>query len=129
MEKFIDIQKKRSVRKEELKNKIISSIKDRIQNYSNLGYTNFIYTIPNFIFGYMPYDIETMSEYIVKKLTQEGFYIKELNIQYIYISWNIKDLLKSKNENDKIKSEKKTRQVESKSINNYSAFVNNNKLG
>ena len=56
MEKFIHIQKKRSVRKEELKDKIMSSIKDRIQTYSNLGYTNFVYTIPNFIFGHMAYN-------------------------------------------------------------------------
>jgi len=132
MEKFIHIQKKRSVRKEELKDKIMSSIKDRIQTYSNLGYTNFVYTIPNFIFGYMPYDLEPMNKYIIKKLINEGFYIKELNVQYIYISWHVNDLLKSKEEKikyEKIKTSKRNEKSERNSIDNYSAFVNNNKLG
>lgn len=121
VENVLSIQKKRSVREEQLKNKILNSVKDKINNYANFGQTNFIYTIPNFLIGEMPYTLESMNKYIVKKLKSEGFYIVNISTQYIYISWNIKDITKV--------AEQKKNKLEEKYNNNtnFAAFTNNKK--
>lgn len=121
VENVLSIQKKRSVREEQLKNKILNSVKDKINNYANFGQTNFIYTIPNFLIGEMPYTLESMNKYIVKKLKSEGFYIVNISTQYIYISWNIKDITKV--------AEQKKNKLEEKYNNNinFSAFSNSKK--
>jgi hypothetical protein len=121
VENVLSIQKKRSVREEQLKNKILNSVKDKINNYANFGQTNFIYTIPNFLIGEMPYTLESMNKYIVKKLKSEGFYIVNISTQYIYISWNIKDISKV--------AEQKKNKLEEKYNNNinFSAFTNSKK--
>ena len=99
------------------------SVKEKINNYANFGHTNCIYTIPNFIFGEMPYKIDSMNRYLVKKLKKEGLYIINISPQYIYISWNIKDIKKALEEQTK---EIKTK-IEKQELNNYSAFVNQKK--
>ena len=75
VENILNIQKNRSLREEKLKEKILHSVKEKINNYANFGHTNCIYTIPNFIFGEMPYKIDSMNRYLVKKLKKEGLYI------------------------------------------------------
>jgi len=113
VESVITIQKKRAEREQVLKEKHVSMVKDRINNYANFGKTDCIYKIPNFLIGYIPYDILIINKYIYKKLKSEGFYVIKLNDEYIYISWDIKNL--GKNEKDK------------KEDINFSAFINNNK--
>jgi hypothetical protein len=123
VENILDIQKKRSLREEKLKEKILHYVKEKIHNYANFGQTNCIYTIPNFIFGEMPYKIDSMNRYLVKKLKKEGLYVINISFQYIYISWNIKDIKKTLEEQSK---EIKTK-TEKQEVNNYSAFVNQKK--
>lgn len=123
VENILEIQKKRSLREDQLKEKILKLIKEKIHNYANLGQTNCIYTIPNFIIGEIPFSLKSMNKFIVKRLKNDGLYIINISLQYIYISWNIKDIekaLEEKSQKNKIKSEKQD-------LNNYSAFVNNNK--
>jgi hypothetical protein len=120
VENVLSIQKKKTIREEQLKNKILNSVKDKINNYANFGQTNFIYTIPNFLIGELPYTLESMNKYLVKKLKNEGFYIVNISSQYIYISWNIKDI-------SKVAEQKKNKIEEKYNNNNFSAFVNNKK--
>ena len=64
-----------------------------------------------------------MNKFLVKKLKNDGFYIINISLQHIYISWNIKDIqkaLEEKSKRNKIKSE-------TADLNNYSAFVNYSK--
>lgn len=123
VENILEIQKKRSLREEKLKEKILRSVKEKIQNYANFSQTNCIFTIPNFIIGEIPFKLESMNKFIVKKLKNDGFYIVNISLQYIYISWNIKDIQKVLEE----KSKKSKVKLENNDINNYSAFVNYNK--
>ena len=118
VENVLSIQKKRSEREEHLKQKILHTVKYKIQNYANFGQTNCIFTIPNFLIGEIPYNIDKISKYLLKKLKNEGFHVIKLSIQFIYISWNIKDI--AKNQESKSKSN-------NDDLNNYNAFVNNNK--
>ena len=121
VENILKKQKKRSIREDQLKEKILLSVKEKINNYSNFGQTNCIYTVPNFLIGEIPFNIESMNKYLVKKLKAEGFYIIKLSVQFIYISWNIKDI----NEVIKEKSKKKEEKIDT--YNNFSAFANMSK--
>lgn len=127
VENILQIQKNRSLREVQLKEKILKSVKEKIQNYANFGQTNFIYTIPNFIFGEIPYTIESMNKYLVKKLKQEGFYVINVSQQYIYISWDLKDINNAIEEKNKKAKEKLNKNNDHNDINNFSAFVNYNK--
>ena len=117
VENVLSIQKKRSEREEQLKQKILQSVKEKINNYANFSKTKCIYTVPNFIIGEIPYNIDKMSRYICKKLKNEGFYIIKISSQFIFISWDIKDILKNIGSGYKSNND----------LNNYNAFVNSKK--
>lgn len=118
VENILELQKKRSVREEQLKLKMLNSVKEKINNYANFGHTACIYKIPNFLIGEIPFKIETINKFLVKKLKNEGFYVINLSLQFIYISWNIKDINKVlENKNKKINSNQEIN-------NNFSAFAN-----
>jgi hypothetical protein len=121
VENVLSIQKKRSEREEQLKQKMLQSVKEKINNYAKLGQTNFIYTVPNFLIGEIPYSIDKMSKYICRKLKDEGFYIIKISTQFIYISWDIKDIAKSQS------SSSRKGNSSTSDLNNFSAFVNSNK--
>ena len=121
VQNIISIQKKRSLREEQLKTKMLSSVKEKIHNYANFGQTNCIYTIPNFLIGEIPYKLESMSKYLIKKLKAEGLYVIKISPEYIYISWNIKDIAKA------AEMKKNDNKQKLNSSENFSAFVNNTK--
>ena len=121
VENVLSIQKKRSQREEQLKQKMLHSVKEKINNYANFGQTNCIYTVPNFLIGEIPYNIDKMSKYICKKLKDEGFYIIKISSQFIYISWDIKDIAKNQSSSSKMGNSSTS------DLNNFSAFVNSNK--
>jgi hypothetical protein len=120
VENILSIQKKRSQRGEQLKQKMLQSVKEKINNYANFGQTNCIYTVPNFLIGEIPYDLDKMTKYICKKLKEEGLFIIKMSSEYIYISWDIKDIAKNQ-------SSSKSSKSGSNDLNNYNAFVNNKK--
>jgi len=113
----IKIQENRSKRDEAVKQKILTMINDKIINYTKYNYTNCIFNIPNFIIGYLPYNIDYMCNFLIKQLSKEGLYIIKLNSENIYISWNINDLHKQ-TPNNKTKKE----------TSNLLNFANKNKL-
>ena len=116
VEELIKQQKIRSNRTDKVKEKILETLNDKISNYSYFGKTNCIFTIPNFIIGYVPYDVKDISKYIVKKIKKEGLFVIKLNDENIYISWNINDLykdnLKEKENKSKIKKKQKDNNIE-----------------
>tara|TARA_A100001015_G_C14705939_1_gene600172 strand:- start:279 stop:668 length:390 start_codon:yes stop_codon:yes gene_type:complete len=118
VENILELQKKRTNREEQLKQKMLNSVKEKINNYANFGQTACIYKIPNFLIGEIPFEIETIHKFLVKKLKNEGFYVINMNVQYIYISWDIKDI-------NKVLKEKKSKIHNKQEINNnFSAFAN-----
>ena len=123
VENILEIQKKRSLREEQLKEKILKSVKEKINNYANFGHTNCIYTIPNFLIGEIPFKLDSMNKFLVKKLKNDGLYIINISLQHIYISWNIKDIQKAMEE----KSKKNKIKTDIAEMNNYSAFANSSK--
>lgn len=128
VESILKIQQNRSFREEKLKEKMLKTVKEKIQNYANFSQTNCIYTIPNFLFGEIPYCLKSMNKYLVKKLKHEGFYIINLSIQYLYISWDIKDInIAIEEKNKKVKNKLRKNTENSNNTSNFSAFANNDK--
>ena len=121
VENILELQKKRSIREEQLKLKILNSVKEKINNYANFGKTNFIYTIPTFIIGEIPFKIESMSKFIIKRLKTEGFYVIKISVQFIFISWDIKDI------NQQLKEKSTKKKLKEEIITNFSAFENRSK--
>ena len=118
VENILELQKKRSIREEQLKLKILTSVKEKINSYAHFGKTACIYKIPNFLIGEIPFKIEAIHKFLVKKFKNEGFYIINISVQYIYISWNIKDI-------NKVLKEKASKINTKLDINNnFSAFAN-----
>ena len=129
VENVLSIQKNRTLREEQLKQKMLNSVKEKINNYAKFGQTNCIYKIPNFLIGEIPFKLESMHKYLIKKLKSDGFYIIDINIQFFYISWDIKDINKALEERKQVKNNKmsNTSLKNNNDLNNYSAFVNNSK--
>ena len=69
-----------------------------------------------------------MNKYLVKKLKHEGFYIINLSIQYLYISWDIKDInVAIEEKSKKVKNKLRKNTENSNNTSNFSAFANNDK--
>jgi hypothetical protein len=132
----IHIQEKRSKRDSSVKEKILSMIKDKIENASNRhNKTNCIFTVPTFIIGYIPYNVEEMSSYAMKKMIKDGLYVIKLNNENLYISWHINDLHRLNKKTikktecgnlDKKKNNNNNNNNNIKSI-NFENTINNNK--
>ena len=121
VENILSIQKKRNKREEDVKNKVLLTLKDKIHNYANFGKISCVYTVPNFIIGYTLFDLDTMLKFLIKQLKKEGFCVKQLTTQHIYISWDIKDISSNLNK-------QKSKIIRNDDNNtDYSAFINNKK--
>ena len=121
VENILSIQKKRHKREEDIRNKVLSTLKDKIHNYANFGKISCVYTVPNFIIGYSLFDLNDMIKFLIKQLKKEGFCVKQLTSQHIFISWDIKDINSNLN-----KQKSKISQSNDNNI-DYSAFINNKK--
>lgn len=88
----LKIQKKKVEREIEVKNKLYQQLISKIQTYAKQTLTKCVYTVPNFIYGYPPFDTNEMKDYITKKLINDGFRVYILQNGNIFISWDIKDV-------------------------------------
>ena len=96
-----------SARRTELKkfetfDKILQRCHNKIKLYAQNKKTECIYNIPEFIIGVPLYDINELSEYLLSSLNKNGFILKQIPPNWIYISWDIKNKKKMK-----VKVEKK----------------------
>lgn len=122
LKSVMEPQKQKSIREKELKDKMVSTVIEKIKNYSSYGQTNCIFKVPPFILGCIPYKHESMIKYLKSKFYKEGFYVEDANDGSIYLSWHVKDV-------SKVQDSKKKEKI--KKINtsqDLSAFASNNKL-
>lgn len=88
----LKIQKKKVEREIEVKNKLYKQLISKIQTYAKQALTKCIYAVPNFIYGYAPFNVDEMRDYLVKKLLSDGFRAYIVQNGSIFISWDIKDV-------------------------------------
>lgn len=96
----ISQQELRSNRNDKVKEKIMSMLNEKIKLYSKSNYTNCIFTIPNFMLGYLSYNTNDIITYIIKILKKQGIFVVKLNDENIYLSWDVNDLYKSDTKSD-----------------------------
>jgi hypothetical protein len=100
--KLYESSRRKELKKFETFDKILQRCHNKITLYADNRKTECIYEVPEFIIGVPLYDINELKEYLISSLNKNGFILKQLPPNWIYISWDIKNKKKMK-----VKVEKK----------------------
>jgi len=100
--KLYESSRRKELKKFETFDKILQRCHNKITLYAENRKTECIYEVPEFIIGVPLYDINELREYLVSSLNKNGFILKQIPPNWIYISWDIKNKKKMK-----VKVEKK----------------------
>ena len=84
---------------------ILLQIHRRIKYHADLEQTFCLYNIPEFIFGIPLYNVNDLKKYIINTLKKNGFKILYFHPNTIFISWDVENKIKDKN-NEKNKKNK-----------------------
>jgi len=71
----------------EIYDKILNRIYNRIDIASNVDNTYCIFDIPEYIYGFPIYNINSCADYLIKKLMSNGFDVKFIKPNILYIYW------------------------------------------
>jgi len=99
---------------------VLEKCHQRIKRHAENLKLSCIYTIPKFIIGTPLYNFEELKQYIKNSLIKSGFKIKQVTLEAIYISWD----LKQKNKSIAKKKETGFRNIQD--YNPTGKFINNN---
>ena len=119
VEAVVGLQKKRNERNENLKLKLLNQVKTKIGNYANFGRTECFIQIPSFQFGEPQYKVKDITRHIYRKLSNEGFIVKKINDECLYINWDMNKITEHLNSKIKKKEEE---------IFKFAGITNNNKI-
>ena len=72
----------------EIYEKILNRIYNRIDIASNVDNTTCVFDIPEYIYGFPIYNIKACAEYLSRKLISNGFHVKYIQPNILYIYWN-----------------------------------------
>ena len=106
----LNIQSGKMRRQREALNKILSNAKKRIAHHAKNGKLFCVYTVPPFMIGIPPYNIEIAINHIITNLESEGYIVKNVYYNDIFISWeeqNLKQQEKNRVREIKRKNKKK----------------------
>lgn len=92
----INLQRKQTIRYNELKEEIYSKAVTKISNLAKNGQLKMLFNVPRYLFGYPAYKVNDVTEYINNKLTTDGFCTLIVGEDKIFISWDINDINASK---------------------------------
>jgi hypothetical protein len=84
------LQKKHNAKlktKLEIYEKILNRIYNRIDIASNVDNTLCVFDIPEYIYGFPIYNIPACADYLTRKLIHNGFHVKFIKPNILYISW------------------------------------------
>ncbi len=102
---IINLQKKQTIRYNGLKEDMLNKLTDKVSHLAKHGQLKCIYTVPKYIFGYPPYNVTDITDYLFTKLKNEGFCCLIMGQDKLFISWDINDINEIKKRK---KQEKKT---------------------
>ena len=94
---------------------ILLQIHRRIKYHADLEQTFCLYNIPEFIFGIPLYNVNDLKKYIINTLKKNGFKILYFHPNTIFISWDVENKIKDKNN----KKNKKNKNNNFKLIDEY----------
>ncbi len=88
----LNIQSGKTRRQRDALNKILSNAKKRIAYHAKNGKLFCVYTVPPFMIGIPPYNIEIAINHIITNLESEGYIVKNVYYSDIFISWEEQNL-------------------------------------
>ena len=83
---------------------ILVQIHRRIKYHADLEQTFCLYSIPEFIFGIPLYNINDLKKYIMDTLKKNGFKLMYFHPNTIFISWDVENKIKNKDDSKKKKN-------------------------
>ena len=86
-QELINVQKEREQKKFIIFEKIFSNIEKKIVKASAVNYNYIWYEIPQYIIGFPLYNYLECLEYIINKLTNNGFKVEKFKLNILLISW------------------------------------------
>lgn len=92
LDDLYDAQARRNREKEKLYDDFLTACTNKIKKCASVyKQYNCIYEIPPFKVGHPQYNALDLKKYIIKKLTLNGFYVREESGLTIYVSWKPED--------------------------------------
>jgi hypothetical protein len=90
IDELFDKKQRRDLKQLEIYNKILNRVHRRITLISRnkSSDTHIWFTVPEYIFGEQLYDNADCTGYIVAKLEENGFHVKYMHPNTLFISWN-----------------------------------------
>lgn len=83
---------------------ILVQIHRRIKYHADLEQTFCLYSIPEFIFGIPLYNVNDLKKYIMDTLKKNGFKLMYFHPNTIFISWDVENKIKNKDDSKKKKN-------------------------
>ena len=83
---------------------ILVQIHRRIKYHADLEQTFCLYSIPEFIFGIPLYNVNDLKKYIMDTLKKNGFKLMYFHPNTIFISWDVENIIKNKDDSKKKKN-------------------------
>jgi hypothetical protein len=80
---------------------ILVQIHRRIKYHADLEQTHCLFCIPEFIFGIPLYNINDLKNYIMETLKKNGFKLLYFHPNTLFISWDVENKLKNKDDKKK----------------------------
>tara|TARA_B100000212_G_C27283314_1_gene494042 strand:+ start:442 stop:876 length:435 start_codon:yes stop_codon:yes gene_type:complete len=91
---------------------ILLQIHRRIKYHAELEQTYCLYNIPEFIFGIPLYNVNDLKKYIMDTLKKNGFKLMYFHPNTIFISWDVENKIKNKDDSKKKKDNKNFRLID-----------------
>lgn len=88
LQEILQIDRERVLRERVVLTTVYDRMKNRINNTVRVKEKECIYTIPEFIPGYPLIDVPKTMNYLLTKLTKEGFIAIQLTPLDLYITWD-----------------------------------------
>lgn len=123
----INLQTEKGRRHNKVMDKLVSNAKERIKYHAQMvGNSSCTYEVPPFISGMCLYNITEAVKYIIETLLEEGYVIRNLGENKIWICWD-KNVIRYK---EKIEpNREKNEQQQTVQDNTYINYlINNNKM-
>jgi hypothetical protein len=90
IDELYEKQHRRDMKQLNIYNKLLNRINKRIKHISRVkkSETHIFYNVPEYIFGESVYDNKDCTGYLVAKLEENGFLVKYIHPNTLFISWN-----------------------------------------
>lgn len=112
IEEIIDIQNKKLNYQKISYNKIYNRVISRVTHMAQYGKTKCEYTIPPILYGLPKIDTKYACDFIIEKLSSEGYLIERVDDVTISINWDAKLVqAKKKKEKEDISKDRLTEEM------------------